>query len=79
MRPPQHGSSFASTTVPFQAAIAGAAVPSDRRPGNVAHLDRLLDAWLRDVLEDRATAGRLRRLVFYFCIFVKITKEILHF
>ena len=38
-------------------------MPSDRRPGNVAHLDRLLDAWLRDVLEDRATAGRLRRLV----------------
>jgi hypothetical protein len=38
-------------------------VPADRRPGNLAHLERLLDAWSRDLAEAQATAGRLRRLV----------------
>ena len=36
---------------------------ADRRPGNLAHLERLLNAWSRDTREVQATAGRLRRLV----------------
>ena len=36
---------------------------ADRRPGNLAHLERLLNAWSRDNTEVQATAGRLRRLV----------------
>ena len=36
---------------------------ADRRPGNLAHLERLINAWSRDDTEGQATAGRLRRLV----------------
>lgn len=36
---------------------------SDRRPGNLAHLERLLSAWSREDDQAHATAGRLRRLV----------------
>ena len=36
---------------------------ADRRPGNLAHLERLLNAWSRDNTDIQATAGRLRRLV----------------
>ena len=36
---------------------------ADRRPGNLAHLERLLNAWSRDNTDVQATAGRLRRLV----------------
>jgi hypothetical protein len=36
---------------------------SDRRPGNLAHLERLLSAWSREGDQAHATAGRLRRLV----------------
>ncbi len=36
---------------------------SDRRPGNIAHLERLLNAWSRERDEAHATVGRLRRLV----------------
>jgi hypothetical protein len=35
----------------------------DRRPGNVAHLERLINVWSRESAESQATAGRLRRLV----------------
>jgi hypothetical protein len=38
-------------------------VASDRRPGNLAHLERLLNAWSREGDQAHATAGRLRRLV----------------
>ena len=34
---------------------------ADRRPGNLAHLERLLNAWSRDKTDVQATAGRLRR------------------
>ena len=40
-----------------------AAMAADRRPGNLAHLERLINAWSRDDTEGQATAGRLRRLV----------------
>ena len=40
-----------------------AAMAADRRPGNLAHLERLLDAWSRDNTDVQATVGRLRRLV----------------
>lgn len=40
-----------------------AAMAADRRPGNLAHLERLLNAWSRDNTDVQATAGRLRRLV----------------
>jgi hypothetical protein len=36
---------------------------NDRRPGNLAHLERPIDLWSRDRIELEATAGRLRRLV----------------
>ena len=36
---------------------------ADRRPGDRAHLERLLDAWSRDDARVEATAARLRRLV----------------
>ena len=36
---------------------------ADRRPGNPAHLERLLNAWSRENTEVQATAGRLRWLV----------------
>ena len=36
---------------------------ADRRPGNLAHLERLINAWSRDDTDGQATAGRLRRLV----------------
>lgn len=36
---------------------------ADRRPSNLAHLERLLNAWSRDNTDVHATAGRLRRLV----------------
>ncbi|CAB4365398.1 unannotated protein [freshwater metagenome] len=36
---------------------------ADRRPGNLAHLERLLNEWSRDNTDVQATAGRLRRLV----------------
>jgi Nucleotidyl transferase AbiEii toxin, Type IV TA system len=36
---------------------------SDRRPGNLAHLERLLSAWSRENDQITASAGRLRRLV----------------
>jgi Nucleotidyl transferase AbiEii toxin, Type IV TA system len=36
---------------------------SDRRPGNLAHLERLLSAWSREDDQAPATARRLRRLV----------------
>jgi hypothetical protein len=36
---------------------------SDRRPGNLAHLERVLNAWSRESTETQATTGRLRRLV----------------
>lgn len=34
-----------------------------RRPGNLAHLERLIDAWSRNDPSVQATTGRLRRLV----------------
>ena len=36
---------------------------ADRRPGNLAHLERLLNAWSRENTDVQATAVRLRRLV----------------
>ena len=36
---------------------------NDRRPGNLAHLERLINTWSRDTGDTQATAGRLRRLV----------------
>jgi Nucleotidyl transferase AbiEii toxin, Type IV TA system len=36
---------------------------TDRRPGNLAHLERLIDTWSRDDTGVQATTGRLRRLV----------------
>ena len=39
------------------------AMAADRRLGNLAHLERLLNAWSRDDTDVQATAGRLRRLV----------------
>jgi hypothetical protein len=36
---------------------------TDRRPGNLAHLERLINLWSRSDAEHEATAGRLRRLV----------------
>lgn len=36
---------------------------ADRRPGNLAHLERLLNEWSRDETDVQVTAGRLRRLV----------------
>ena len=40
-----------------------AAMAADRRPGNLAHLERLLNAWSRDNADVQATVGRLRRLI----------------
>jgi hypothetical protein len=34
-----------------------------RRPGDLSHLERLIDRWSKTDSEDRAPAGRLRRLV----------------
>ena len=36
---------------------------TDRRPGNLAHLERLISVWSHSDTEHEATAGRLRRLV----------------
>lgn len=34
-----------------------------RRPGDLSHLERLIDRWSKADSDDRAPAGRLRRLI----------------
>ncbi len=62
-RPTPRPSTSRRPRSPHQSKRKTVGVMTERRPGNLAHLERLISVWSREDAEVQATAGRLRRLV----------------